>query len=117
VQLDAIAQAIDRFGAQVLALCQMGNQYHLVLHTPQANLSRLMRHVNGVDTPAFNRRLAWLGTCFKGASKALAVCNNHRAQALLMACTEGGMTMTALAKEAGISVTHIGRLIARAETR
>jgi putative transposase len=48
--------------------------------------------------------------------QALAACNNHRPQALLMAYREGGMTMTALAKEAGISVTHVGRLIAKAET-
>jgi putative transposase len=39
---------MDRFDAQVLAYCQIGNHYHLVLHTRQANLSRLMRHVNGV---------------------------------------------------------------------
>jgi hypothetical protein len=34
----------------------MGNHYHLVLHTRQANLSRLMRQINGVYTQAFNRR-------------------------------------------------------------
>ena len=40
--LEVIAQAMDRFDAQVLAYCQMGNHCHLVLHTRQANLSRLM---------------------------------------------------------------------------
>ena len=54
--LEVIAQAMDRFDAQVLACCQMGNHYHLVLHTRQANLSRLMRHVNGVYTQAFNQK-------------------------------------------------------------
>ena len=54
--LDAIAHAMDRFDAQVLAHCLMGNHYHLVLHTREANLSRLMRHVNGVYAQAFNRR-------------------------------------------------------------
>lgn len=45
LQLEVLAQAIDRFDAQVLSYCQMGNHFHLVLHTRQANLSRLMRHV------------------------------------------------------------------------
>ena len=54
--LDAIAHAMDRFDAQVLAHCLMGNHYHLVLHTREANLSRLMRHVNGVYAQTFNRR-------------------------------------------------------------
>ena len=67
--LDVIAQAMDRFDAQVLAYCQMRNHYHLVLHTRQPNLSRLMRHVNGVYTQAFNRRTRWWGTCFRAGSK------------------------------------------------
>ena len=36
---------MDRFDAQVLAYCQMGNRFHPVLHTRRANLSRPMRHV------------------------------------------------------------------------
>ena len=43
-----MAQGMARFDAQVLAYCLMGNHYHLVLHTRRANLSALMRHVNGV---------------------------------------------------------------------
>lgn len=39
---------MDRFDAQVLRYCQMGNHFHLALHTRQANPSRRMRHVNGV---------------------------------------------------------------------
>ena len=58
LQLDVIAIAMERFEAQVLAWCQMGNHYHLVLHTQRANLSRLMRHVNGVYTQTFSKRLA-----------------------------------------------------------
>jgi putative transposase len=33
---------MDRFDAQVLTYCLMGNHYHLVLFTRQGNLSRLM---------------------------------------------------------------------------
>ena len=34
-QLHVIAQAMQRFDAQVLAYCQIGNHFHLVLHTRQ----------------------------------------------------------------------------------
>ena len=71
--LEVIAQAMDRFDAQVLAYCQMGNHCHLVLHTRQANLSRLMRHVNGVYTQAFNQRHALVGHLFQGRFKAILV--------------------------------------------
>jgi REP element-mobilizing transposase RayT len=72
-QLDVIAHAMDRFDAQVLAYCQMGNHYHLVLHTRQANLSRLMRHVNGVYTQLFNRRHDLVGHLLQGRFKAILV--------------------------------------------
>ena len=67
--LAVIAQATDRFDAQVLAYCLMGNHYHLVVQTRQANLSRLMRHLNGISTQQFNRRHGLWGTCSRAASK------------------------------------------------
>jgi hypothetical protein len=36
-QLEIMARAMDRFDAQVLAYCQMGNHFHLLLHTRRAN--------------------------------------------------------------------------------
>jgi putative transposase len=73
IQLDVLAHAMDRFDAQVLAYCQMSNHFHMVLHTRQANLSRLMRHVNGVYTQSFNRRHALVGHLFQGRFKAILV--------------------------------------------
>lgn len=58
---------------QVLAYCLTGNHYHFVLHTGQANLSLLMRHVNGVYTQAFNRRHGKVGHLFQGRFKAILV--------------------------------------------
>jgi hypothetical protein len=46
---------------------------HLVLHTRQANLSLLMRHLNGVYTQAFNRRHGKVGHVFQGRFKAILV--------------------------------------------
>ena len=72
-QLLVIAHAMARFDAQMLAYCLMGNHYHFVLHTRQANLSRLMRHVNGVYTQDFNRRHGVVGHLLQGRFKAILV--------------------------------------------
>jgi REP element-mobilizing transposase RayT len=71
--LDVLAQALSRFDAGVLAYCLMGNHFHLVVQTHSGQLSRLMRHVNGVYTQAFNRRHGLTGHLFQGRFKALMV--------------------------------------------
>ena len=50
ILLAILGDALERSDASMLAYCLMGNHYHFVLHTRRANLSRLMRHVNGVFT-------------------------------------------------------------------
>ena len=71
--LGILAQAAQRFDAQLLAYCLMGNHYHLVLHTRQANLSLFMRHLNGVYTQGYNRRHGKVGHVFQGRFKAILV--------------------------------------------
>jgi putative transposase len=51
----------------------MGNHYHLCLRTPKGNLSRVMRHVDGLYTQRFNRRHRRDGTLFRGRYKAILV--------------------------------------------
>lgn len=64
--LGILAQACERFDASALAYCLMGNHYHFVLQSRRANLSRLMRHINGVYAQAFNRRHGMTGHLFQG---------------------------------------------------
>jgi putative transposase len=71
--LQVLGQALSRFDAQALAYCLMGNHYHFVLHTRQANLSLLMRHINGVYTQTYNRRHRKVGHLFQGRFKAILV--------------------------------------------
>ena len=71
--LDVVGNALGRFDAEMLAYCFMGNHYHFVLHTRQANLSLLMRQINGVYTQAFNRRHKKVGHLFQGRFKAILV--------------------------------------------
>ncbi|WP_171018966.1 helix-turn-helix domain-containing protein [Microbulbifer harenosus] len=71
--LDTLAEAHRRFSVQVHAYCLMGNHYHLLLHTPEGNLSRAMRHINGVYTQRFNRLQKRDGPLFRGRYKAIVV--------------------------------------------
>jgi len=71
--LATLAAALQSCEARLFAYCLMGNHYHLVLHTRQANLSRLMRHVNAVYSQAFNRRHGVVGHVFQGRFKSILV--------------------------------------------
>jgi putative transposase len=54
--LIVLTQVVARYRLLCHAHCLMGNHYHLLLETPDANLSRAMRQLNGVYSQAFNRR-------------------------------------------------------------
>ena len=51
----------------------MGNHYHLMIETPEANLTKGMRHLNGVFTQWSNRRHKRTGHLFQGRYKAILV--------------------------------------------
>jgi len=49
------------------------NHYHLLIETPQANLARIMRHINGVYTQRHNWLRKTDGTLFRGRYKSVLV--------------------------------------------
>lgn len=51
----------------------MPNHYHLLLETLLGNLSRAMRHINGVYTQRFNRQCRKDSHLFRGRYKAILV--------------------------------------------
>ena len=57
----------------MLAYCLRGNHDLFVLFTRQANLSRLMRHLNGVFMQAFNPRHRKVGHLLQGRFRAILV--------------------------------------------
>ena len=71
--LAVLEQGLERFEATAFAYCLMGNHYHVVVQTHRPNLSRLMRHVNGVYTQTYNRRHGVVGHLFQGRFKAILV--------------------------------------------
>lgn len=71
--LETLAEACERFGLIVYGYCLMGNHYHLLVQTPQSNLGRVMRHINGVYTQRYNRLKRTDGPLFRGRYKAILV--------------------------------------------
>jgi REP element-mobilizing transposase RayT len=71
--LDTLARVNDRFHWLCHAYCLMNNHYHLVIETPDGNLSKGMRQLNGVYTQAYNRRHHRPGHVFQGRFKAILV--------------------------------------------
>jgi REP element-mobilizing transposase RayT len=63
-----LARVVARYHLFCHAHCLMGNHYDLLLETPDANLSREMRQLNGVYSQAFNRRHERAGMRWKAAS-------------------------------------------------
>ncbi|MEK6593579.1 MAG: transposase [Pseudomonadota bacterium] len=71
--LETLAEVCKRFNWVCHAYCQMTNHYHLVIETPDANLSKGMRQLNGVYTQRFNRSHRRVGHVFQGRFKAILV--------------------------------------------
>ncbi len=67
------ADVVGRFGWLCHAYCLMDNYYHLIVETPEANLGRGVRHLNGVYTQRFNRTHERAGHVFQGRYKAILV--------------------------------------------
>lgn len=71
--LDLFAEVCERFNWVCHGWCQMTNHYHIVIETPEANLSRGMRQLNGVYTQYINRKHERVGHVFQGRYKAIMV--------------------------------------------
>lgn len=71
--LETLAEVCKRFNWVCHAYCLMTNHYHVVVETPDANLSKGMRQLNGVYTQRFNRSHSRVGHVFQGRFKAILV--------------------------------------------
>ncbi len=64
--LATLRTIVERLDVMVHAYCLMGNHYHLLLETPDGNLSLALRQLNGVYAQGFNRRHDRVGHLFQG---------------------------------------------------
>jgi len=67
---DILETVNKRYHWMCHAYCLMDNHYHLLIETPDGNLSIGMRYLNGVYTQFFNRRHKRTGHLFQGRYKA-----------------------------------------------
>ncbi len=81
--LRVLGQTVERHRWLCHAYCLMGNHYHLLVETPDANLSKGMRHLNGVYTQQCNARHGRVGHVFQGRFRAVMV---DREEHLLEVC-------------------------------
>ncbi len=81
--LNLLADVNARYHWVCHAYCLMDNHYHLLIETPEGNLSIGMRQLNGVYTQAFNRRHGRVGHLFQGRFKAILI---EKDSHLLEAC-------------------------------
>ena len=71
--LNVLASTIEKYNWLCHSYCLMDNHYHLLLETPDPNLSLGMRHLNGVYTQRFNRQHDRVGHIFQGRFKSILV--------------------------------------------
>ena len=71
--LDTLTKVNEKYNFLCHAYCLMNNHYHLLIETPDGNLSKGMRHLNGVYTQRYNRRNKKTGHVFQGRYKAILI--------------------------------------------
>lgn len=81
--ISLLQETVEAWNLKISAYCLMSNHYHLLIQTPDGNLARCMRHINGLYTQRFNRIHKMEGPLFRGRYKAVLVENDsHLLEAL-----------------------------------
>jgi putative transposase len=71
--MQLLQETIEMWNLRVSAFCLMPNHYHLLIQTPDGNVSRCMRHIDGVYAQRFNRSHGHDGSLFRGRFKSILV--------------------------------------------
>jgi putative transposase len=100
--LDTLADVTLRYNWLCHAYCLMDNHYHLLIDTPDGNLSIGMRQLNGIYTQRFNRRHGRVGHLFQGRFKAV---------------LEHGYTQREVADHLEIHFTSVSRILRKRKKR
>jgi REP element-mobilizing transposase RayT len=67
--LELLSAAKERFRVLWRAFVLMNTHYHLEVETPEGNISKVMKFINGVFTQRWNRRHGTTGHVFEGRFK------------------------------------------------
>jgi REP element-mobilizing transposase RayT len=71
--LGYLEQAKKKYKVVLHSYVLMTNHYHLLIETPEANLSKVMHHINGAYTTYINIKRKRSGHLFQGRYKAIVV--------------------------------------------
>lgn len=71
--LELLNQIHSKYQIEIHAYCLMSNHYHLLLRTPLANLSKAMKHLNGIYVQRYNKMYKTDGPLFRGRFKSIIV--------------------------------------------
>ena len=71
--IELLKDLVEDYNVNIAAYCLMSNHYHLLIQTPEGNISRTMRHLNGVYTQRYNRLHHCDGQLFRGRYKCILI--------------------------------------------
>lgn len=67
--LDKLAQGVEKYGIEIHAYCVMGTHYHLLITTPEPNISEFMHYLQSSYASYMVKR-GWVGHVFAGRFEA-----------------------------------------------
>ena len=79
---ELLGAMVERYGVILHAYVQMSNHYHLIIQTPNANLSKALQWLNVSYSVWFNRKHERVGPLFQGRFKSIPVENSSWAYEL-----------------------------------
>lgn len=68
-----LREAQEKYGYLLHSYVLMKNHYHLLIETPEANMSQVMHFINGSYTTYINRKRGRIGHLFQGRYKAILI--------------------------------------------
>ena len=74
--LELLEEMGKRYGVEIHAYVLMGNHYHLIIRTPNANASQALQWLNVSYSAWFNRKRQRVGHVFQGRFKSVIIENN-----------------------------------------
>jgi len=73
VFLDILTKVNGKYNWLCHAYCLMNNHYHIIIETPEGNLSKGIRQLNGVYTQILNKKYQRVGHIFQGRYNAILI--------------------------------------------
>lgn len=80
--LTMLEVVVERYGWRCHGYCLMGNHYHLLVETPQANISAGMQWLNGAYAQGYNRRYGRRGHLFGARFNSVIVADDRQLAAV-----------------------------------